>query len=79
VDGRARTGVSGVRHPHGDRLHAGGGPQDSGRVTEKAQCGYSGGYNILGEKNITFPNCDFYGRSTFSVIMQPDRWVRREG
>jgi hypothetical protein len=25
------------------------------------------------------PNCDFYGRSTFFVIMQPYGWVRREG
>jgi hypothetical protein len=25
------------------------------------------------------PNCDFYGRSTFSIITQHDGWVRREG
>jgi hypothetical protein len=25
------------------------------------------------------PNYDFYGRSTFLVITQPDGWVRREG
>jgi hypothetical protein len=25
------------------------------------------------------PNCDFYGRSTFLVIMQPYGWVRCEG
>jgi hypothetical protein len=34
-------------------------------------------------KNIMFcqkrsPNYDFYSRSTFLVIMQPDGWVRRE-
>jgi hypothetical protein len=32
------------------------------------------GRNEVGEKN-----CDFYGRSTFLVIMQLDEWVRREG
>jgi hypothetical protein len=26
-----------------------------------------------------FSNCDFYGRSIFFVITQPDGWVRREG
>jgi hypothetical protein len=25
------------------------------------------------------PNCVFYGHSTLLVIMQHDRWVRREG
>jgi hypothetical protein len=37
-----------------------------------------------GEKTIRLsqkcsPNCDFYSRSTFSVITQPNGWVQCEG
>jgi hypothetical protein len=50
-----------------------------------AQSGY-GGWVHAGcvRKTLCFwqkrsPNCDFYSRSTFLVITQPDGWVRREG
>jgi hypothetical protein len=44
-----------------------------------------GGKVMFGNKNIMFfwqkrsSNCDFYGRSTFLIITQPDGWVWREG
>jgi hypothetical protein len=42
------------------------------------------GKTNTGDKNNSFfaetlPKLRFYGRSTFLVIMQLDRWVRREG